>query len=143
MNDNKKERQFLRQFFFDTWNKMEKGTTLNALEQQLASIIAQHPEYHAILNDPESHKDQDYEPTQNSTNPFFHMALHASLMDQITTDRPSGVLKIYNGLASKSGDSHHAEHMMMDILGRMLWEAQTSGKTPNEETYLGLLRKLK
>ena len=136
------ERQFLRQFFFDTWEKMNSGQPLGALEQQLANIIAQHPEYHSILNNPDANKDQDYTPLENSTNPFFHMALHASLMDQITTNRPEGVLDIYHALASKTGDSHHTEHMMMDILAAVLWQAQDSGNAPNDAEYLDLLKQL-
>ncbi len=136
------DRLVMRQFFFDAYNKHEKGDMLTPLEQQLSDIIAQHPEYHHILQDAEKYLDKDYEPMATSSNPFFHMALHASLMEQITTDRPAGILEVYNQLAGKSSNSHEAEHQMMTILAATLWQAQQSGETPKEEHYLKLLNDL-
>lgn len=141
MTTPEQERQVLRQYFYDAWHKLNKGEPLSTLEQQLADIIIQHPEYHHILDD-DDNRDKDYTPEQNSTNPFFHMALHASIMDQITTDRPPGILAIYGELASKTDDSHRAEHQMMEVLGEMLWQAQRSGQAPSEQLYLAALKKL-
>jgi hypothetical protein len=138
----KQERQVLREVFYTAWSKQKKNEALTALEQQIANIIAQHPEYHHILEDPDAFKDKDYTPQENSTNPFFHMALHASLMDQVTTDRPAGILAIYTALASKTGDAHSAEHEMMRVLGKLLWEAQRAQKAPQEAEYLKQLKLL-
>lgn len=137
------ERQKMRQHFFSAWEKKKKHTPLNALEQQLANIIAEHPEYHHILNHPEKYKDQDYTPEPGSSNPFFHMALHISLMDQITTNRPEGILDIYTQLAGRSNNAHAAEHKMIDVLASLLWQAQKTGVPPDEKQYLRRLRKLK
>lgn len=136
------ERLKMRQFFFDAYRKHEAGEPLSPLEQQLADIITQHPEYHYILQDPEKYLAHNYEPMQSSTNPFFHMALHASLMEQITTDRPAGILDIYKQIASKTSNSHEAEHKMMSVLASSLWQAQQSGEPPQEKDYLEQLQKL-
>ncbi len=138
----KQERQKMRQHFFDAYEKKNTGDPLSALEQQLSDIIAQHPEYHHILKDPKVYLEHDYEPMETSTNPFFHMALHASLMEQITMDRPKGILDVYKMLASKTSNSHDAEHKMMTILAATLWQAQQTGSAPKEAEYLKLLKKL-
>ncbi|MDF1759431.1 MAG: DUF1841 family protein [Coxiellaceae bacterium] len=138
----KQERLKMRQHFFDAFDKKHEGDPLSALEQQLSDIIVQHPEYHYILKDPKTYLEHDYEPMEASTNPFFHMALHASLMEQITTDRPKGILEIYKTLASKTSNSHEAEHSMMTILAATLWQAQQTGSAPKESEYLKLLQKL-
>ena len=47
-------RQDARRFFFDTWKKQQAAVPLSDLEKLLASVIAAHPEYHAILDRPNS-----------------------------------------------------------------------------------------
>lgn len=138
----KQERKKMRQHFFDAYQKNQNGEILSPLEQQLSNIIVQHPEYHYILRDPEKYLEHDYEAMEASTNPFFHMALHASLMEQITTDKPGGILEIYHNLASRTSNSHDAEHKMMSILAATLWQAQQTGSPPKEADYLSLLKKL-
>jgi hypothetical protein len=143
MNEEAKiERQKMRQHFFDAWQKKRDNAPLDHLEQQLVNIICEHPEYHYILEEPDKYRDQDYSPEAGSTNPFFHMALHASLMEQITTDRPKGILDIYTRLAGNSSNSHQAEHKMMEVLAALLWQAQKSGQPPDQAQYLKILQRL-
>lgn len=141
MNNNMNRRQ-LRQFFFDVWQKHEKKLALEPLDQQLLQIILQHPEYHFIFSQPEKYLEQDYVPEFGETNPFLHIALHLSVLDQVTTNRPEGIRDIYTALCQKSGDALTAEHIMMECIAESLWQAQRSGQMPNEADYLNQLRKL-
>jgi hypothetical protein len=132
------DRQQLRKIFFDTWRKHQQHSPLAALDAQLLEIILLHPEYHEILNDPENFAAHDFA----EANPFLHMSLHVALHEQTSTDRPAGIKNIYARLCKKFSDVHSAEHQMIEVLAKILWEAQQSGKMPDEETYLDNLKKL-
>ena len=42
-----------RRFFFDTWSRYRRGEPLSGLEQMALEVILRHPEYHAMLEDPD------------------------------------------------------------------------------------------
>jgi len=83
-------RQQLRQFYHDVWNKKREQQTLNALETTIAQVIDNHPEYHKIFASDASLA-KEYFVEDGQTNPFLHMGLHLSLHEQISTDRPAGI----------------------------------------------------
>ncbi|OOZ36633.1 DUF1841 family protein [Solemya velesiana gill symbiont] len=136
------DRLQMRRMFTDSWQKLKQGTPLEPLEQMITEIIKQHPEYHKMLEDPAGSLDRDFMPEEGQTNPFLHMAMHISIQEQISTDRPNGVRLAYQKLTLKTVDPHEVEHQMMECLGRMLWEAQRSGGMPDEQLYLDCIRKL-
>lgn len=131
-------RQQLRQFFFDVWSKMQSGKPLNGLEQVLAQIIEMHPEYHALLKNPDS-VDHDFTVEAGQSNPFLHMGLHISLHEQISTDRPAGIRAVYQQLLARSDSQHDCEHAMMDCLAEVLWQSQRDNQPPSEQDYLHAL----
>jgi hypothetical protein len=88
------------------------------------------------------HLEQEFHPEAWATNPFLHLGMHIGLQEQIATDRPTGISAIYRQLLLKSGDTHQAEHRLMECLERTLWEAQQSQSAPDEESYLECARRL-
>jgi hypothetical protein len=113
---------------------------LSPLEAQIADVMMQHPEYHdAVAGDD---LDKDYTPESGQTNPFLHMGLHLGIREQVTTDRPPGIAKLFETLAIRMGDRHAAEHQMIECLAETLWEAQSHNRAPDEERYLERLRQL-
>jgi hypothetical protein len=134
-------RQQLRQVFFDVRAKMQSGEAMTAMEQSIAQIIDMHPEYHAILTDPDK-LDQDFHVENGQSNPFLHMGLHISLHEQISTDRPAGIRELYPQLLAHFGDHHRCEHEMMECLAETLWQAQRDNQPPSEEAYLQTLQTL-
>ncbi len=132
----------MRRFFTETWRKARVGEALIPLEQMLADIIRQHPEYHALLEAPDSALDKDFLPDLGGTNPFLHMGMHISLQEQVGTDRPAGIRQLYRQAVLQAGDSHTAEHQMMECLGKMLWEAQRENRMPDEQAYLRCIQAL-
>ncbi len=76
------------------------------------------------------------------SNPFLHMAMHISIQEQLGTQRPAGIIELYQSLLAKLGDPHEVEHQMMECLGQMIWEAQRNNTLPNDESYLDCLRKI-
>ncbi len=134
------DREQLRRFFKTSWDKRLAGQPLQPLEQLVAQVIAQHPEYHRWLSD--DRLQRDFSPGEGETNPWLHMGMHITLGEQLGADRPPGVRRVYQQIATRFGDPHAAEHAMMDCLGAVLWEAQRSGGTPDEQAYLACLEKL-
>ncbi|MGD8526099.1 MAG: DUF1841 family protein [Thioalkalispiraceae bacterium] len=136
------DRGQLRKMFFTSWQKHQSGETLEPLEQLVAQIIQQHPEYHALLDDEQKYLDKDYTPEMGETNPFLHMSMHIAIAEQLGTNRPAGIKDLYQQLVTKLGDAHTVEHHIMECLGQMMWEAQHNQAMPDEQQYLECLRKL-
>lgn len=133
-------RQQLRQFYHDVWQKQTKNQSLSALEATVAQVINEHPEYHPIFNTDAS-LEREYFVEEGQTNPFLHMGLHISLHEQIATDRPTGIRSLYQQLMIKYGDAHATEHHMMECLTESLWLAQRNNQAPSESDYLMALQK--
>ncbi len=135
------DRNSLRKMFFDCWRKQQNGEAMDAMQQRIANIVTQHPEYHALLQNPDN-LDRDYLPEHGETNPFLHMSMHIALHEQISTDRPVGIRQHYQRLCEQTGSAHEAEHAMMECLGEALWRAQRDNQMPDEYDYLYCIQRL-
>lgn len=136
------DRDQLRQYFLDTWQKAEAGEPLEPLQTIIVSIIEKHPEYHAFLRQGESALGRDFLPEMGESNPFLHLGMHIAIHEQLSTNRPDGIRQIHQELSTKMGDEHDAEHTMMECLGEMIWAAQRENRLPDEQAYLNSLREL-
>jgi len=134
-------RDQIRQFFQQTWQKRLAGTSLEGIELLIAQVIEQHSEYHILVSDPDA-VEKDFSVDDGKTNPFLHMGMHITLAEQLQSDRPAGIRLLHQKITLKSGDPHQAEHQMMECLGLILWEAQRSGTMPDEPAYLACMQKL-
>jgi len=130
-----------RRFFCEVWRKQREGAALQPLEEMVARIVAEHPEYHRLLEDPAT-LEQDYTPESGQTNPFLHMGLHIAIQEQLAADRPVGIREVYRQLMQRHADPHDVEHRMAECLAEGIWEAQRSGTAPDENAYLERLRRL-
>lgn len=135
-------REQLRQMYRNAWRKYTARQPLEPLEAQLAAVIAEHPEYVPLLESGPQALTTEYTPEGGRENPFLHMGLHLAIREQVATDRPPGVAQIHQALSQRLGDTHAAEHAMLEPLAQALWEAQRSGRMPDEQSYLERLRKL-
>jgi hypothetical protein len=133
------DRTELRQMFFTAWEKHQNKQLMEPLEAVVAKIIELHPEYHALLENKET-LDRDYTPEMGQTNPFLHMAMHISIQEQLSTKRPTGIEQLHISILKKYKDPHETEHLMMECLGKMLWEAQSQNRMPDENDYLTCLK---
>lgn len=136
------DRAPIRRIFFQAWQKKRNDQPLEPLERLLAQIIQEHPEYHKLLENSDAAVDKDFLPEGGQTNPFLHLGMHVSLQEQIQTNRPAGILDLYQQLANKIGDTHETEHQLMECLGQMLWEAQRNQRGPDEQAYLDCIKSL-
>jgi hypothetical protein len=130
-----------RRFLIDAWRKYRDRTILTDLEALAADHVLRHPEYHAMLEDPDASLDRDWRPEQGETNPFLHLMMHLSISEQLSIDQPPGIRTRYTALAHKLGDEHAAQHETMDCLGEMIWTSQRYGTPPDGAAYLACLEK--
>lgn len=130
-----------RQFLFDAWRKYRDKGILTDLEALAADHILRHPEYHALLDDPDGNRDRDWRPEQGDTNPFLHLMMHLSISEQLAIDQPAGIRQHYQVLARKLGDEHRAMHEVMDCLAEMIWTSQRHGSPPDGAGYIACLEK--
>ncbi len=134
------DRNELRKMYADAWGKLGNQMPLTPLEAQIAAVIEWHPEYHqTVMSDS---LDTHYTADAGQTNPYLHMGLHLGIREQVSTDRPPGIRRIFSTLAAKCGDEHNAEHQMMECLAQTLWEAQSANGAPDEQKYLERLYRL-
>ena len=137
------DRDQMRRFFLESWRKRQAGAPLEPLEHLVADIVGRHPEYHAALGaGGDELLQRDYTPEGGESNPFLHMGLHIAIAEQVGADRPPGVRAVYESLCRRLGDAHQVEHMMLELLGETLWQAQRSGHPPDEAAYLERLRQI-
>jgi hypothetical protein len=83
---------------------------------------------------------RDFPAGTESGNPFYHLGLHLSLLEQISTDRPQGIRELYRQYLHQHGEVHRAEHAMIEVLEAALWEAQARNRMADDPAYLEALR---
>ena len=132
----------MRRMYLEAWRKYSARAPLEPLEAQLAAVIAEHPEYVAWLEAGEQALSSEFTPEGGRENPFLHMGLHLAIREQVATNRPTGIAEIHQKLSERLGDTHAAEHAMLEPLAETLWDAQRQGRMPDEQSYLERLRKL-
>ena len=133
-SDRSKQRQYLKQ----AWEKYTRQDQLEPLELQLAKIVEKHPEYHDLIKN----LDSEYFPEQGNTNPFLHINLHLTLQDQLTMDQPKGIRGIHNKLLVKIKDEHEVEHLMMEHIAEMIFNAQKNKAAFDLDGYINVLKEL-
>ena len=133
-------RDEVRDFFFESWAKFSLQKDLSSLEKMALDVIHLHPEYHAILNKPAQYKQVAYYPEIGETNPFLHMSLHLSILEQLSINQPIGISAIYSALQTKHQSEHDAQHAILECLAETIWQAQRNNAGLDSQVYLALLR---
>jgi len=133
-------RDQVRNFFIETWRKYRDKEVLTPMESVAADIMTMHPEYHAVIEDPES-VDRDFPPEAGQINPFLHLSLHLAIEEQLTIDQPPGIRAAFDAACRRRGDRHDAMHDALEALGEMLFDAQRNGTPPDGAAYVSSLRR--
>jgi len=131
-------REQVRDTFFEAWRKYRAGEPLAGIEALALEVILAHPEYHAMLSQPERYRDQDY---LGEANPFLHMSLHLALEEQLSIDQPPRVARRFQDLVAGFQDRHEALHQALECLAETVWRAQREGAPPDAAAYLECLVK--
>jgi hypothetical protein len=132
-------RDQVRRFFFEAWTKYRNSVPLEGLEQSAIELILLHPEYQSLLESEESLA-REFTPESGELNPFLHLSLHLALSEQLSIDQPRGIRELHAKLHA-TRDEHDALHVLLECLGETVWQAQRTGKPPDEAAYLECIRK--
>ncbi|WP_153146131.1 DUF1841 family protein [Dechloromonas sp. H13] len=133
-------RDQVRRFFCDAWKKHQERLPLVGAEVTAADIAARHPEYHALLNDPEQAVEHDWTPESGQMNPFLHLSLHLAIHEQVSIDQPPGIRAAFEALRARL-DPHAAEHVILECLGETIWRAQRQGGQMDALAYVDAVRR--
>jgi hypothetical protein len=134
-------RDQLREMYRSAWRKFKTEQPLSPLEKQIVAVINEHPEYRVIIESAAADL-ANYSPRSGQLNPWLHMGLHLAIREQVSTNRPAGIAEVHTKLAARAGGAHEAEHRMLEVRAGQIWDAQRSGKLPDENVYLERLRGL-
>ena len=130
-----------REFLFEVWRKHREAQPLTPLEAMTLDIVAQHPEYHAVLEDRERFLDRDWKPEGGETNPFMHLQMHLAIEEQLSIDQPPGIRDAVRALSAALDSEHKARHAVMECLAEMLWNAQRHGTGFDNAAYLDCVKR--
>jgi predicted transcriptional regulator len=73
------------------------------------------------------------------TNPFLHLSLHLSVIEQIGINQPIGIREVYDKLRLQHNDAHLAQHDVLDCLAEIIWQSQRNSQPLDSTYYLKLL----
>jgi len=121
--------------------KSRNAQPMDAIETLAGQWIAEHPEYHADLQDQEAAIKRFYPADKGQTNPFLHLSMHLSISEQCSIDQPRGIRQAVELLTHKRQSLHLAHHEAMDCLGTMLWESQRAGRPPDGQAYIDCVQR--
>ena len=133
-------RDQVRQFFCTAWRKHRQGGVLEGAETTAIDLIAEHPEYHALLEDEQAALEKEFTPEGGQMNPFLHLSLHLAIAEQISIDQPHGIKAAYFALR-RTREVHDAEHDVMGCLGETLWRSQRNNAPLDGQAYLECVRR--
>ena len=133
-------RDQVRRFFCEAWRKHRERAILEGAEAVAADLIEQHPEYHALLENPDAAVSQEFTPESGQMNPFLHLSLHLAIADQISIDQPPGIRAAYFALRQRL-EVHDAEHAILECLGETIWQAQRNGQAMDAAAYVDAVRR--
>jgi len=132
----------MRDVFFSAWEKHANGEVLAPMEAMILQVIELHPEYKKIVSNRRKNRDRDHFPEAGDTNPFFHMGMHLTVLEQIGNDQPAGIRACFDAVLSRVGNEHDATHVVIDCLSEWLAEAQPGGQQLDPSEYLVRLKRV-
>jgi hypothetical protein len=131
----------VRRFFCQVHAKTRAGEPLEAIETIASLWLAEHPEYHADMEDVDAALNRMYEAEDGKTNPFLHLSMHLSISEQCSIDQPRGIRQAVELLERRRASLHDAHHETMECLGQMLWESQRAGRPPDGQAYIDCVQR--
>jgi hypothetical protein len=131
----------VRRFFCSIYAKSNAGQALQAIEIIAAKWMQEHPEYAGNFANVEDALRSLADPENVHINPFLHLSMHLSISEQCSIDQPRGIRQAVELLTHRRNSLHHAHHEVMECLGKMLQDSQTSGRPPDGEAYIACVRR--
>ena len=136
------EQHDIRRYFCQVYTKWCRQQPLDAMEKLLAGWMQEHPEYNAVLSQPQAAAGSVPNPDHgDGSNPFLHLSMHLSISQQCSINPPRGIRQAAELLTARLDSLHDAHHAAMDCLGEMLWDSQRSGRAPDGDAYIACVQR--
>lgn len=126
----------VRRFFCSVYAKAKAGQALEAIEIIASQWMDEHPEYAIDFSDVDAALAAMGKPQAGRENPFLHLSMHLSISEQCSIDQPRGIRQAVELLTHRRNSLHQAHHEVMESLGRMLQDSQTTGRAPDGGSYV-------
>jgi Domain of unknown function (DUF1841) len=116
----------------------EVGPILDRASSAEQLVVAEHPEYRAVLDDPMSDE------LVEGANPRLHVALHLVIANQLWDDTPPEVWQAARRLLAQGHDRHEILHALAHELSHELYPVLTGQHAPDPDmtAYRARLRAL-
>jgi Domain of unknown function (DUF1841) len=125
----------VRQFWLDAFAKLTQNRTANSPHEQLAmDILAQHREFHERLKTGSDPLNRSY--SAGEINPYLHLSMHLAVQEQISSDQPAGLRRLFTELQAATGSAMQAQHHVMQSLEKTMALAQQTQTAPDALAYL-------
>lgn len=131
----------VRNFFFDLYAKANRQEPLTDLEKIAYTVILEHPEYINVLDNKNKYLEYEWTVENGETNPFLHLSMHLSVLEQLSIDQPLGIQELFTKLCNKFQDNHKATHHLIDCLGEMIWYSNKNNTAFDPKIYLDCINK--
>ncbi len=131
----------VRRFFCSVYAKGQQVQAMEAIEIIASQWLAEHPEYHAELQDVDAALARMADADPSRENPFLHLSMHLSLSEQCSIDQPRGIRQAVELLTHRRDSLHAAHHEAMECLGQTLWESQRAGRPPDGDAYVAAVQR--
>ena len=127
----------VRRYFCQVYAKWRNGQPMDAMETLLSAWMHEHPQYNAVLSQPDAAAGSVPHPDHaDNANPFLHLSMHLSLSEQCSIDQPRGIRQAMELLIARKQSLHEAHHAVMDCLGDMIATSQHTGQPLDGQHYL-------
>ena len=126
----------VRRFFCSVYAKAHAGEALEAIEIIASQWMSELPEYAADFGDVDAALAAIGQPEPGRENPFLHLSMHLSISEQCSIDQPRGIRQAVELLTHRRNSLHQAHHEVMESLGRMLADSQTTARPPDGSAYV-------
>jgi len=104
-------------------------------DREMVEILAMHPEFDGLWNDPSVDPSRPLEIGETKVNPLVHVALHLVVDRQIRQGVPAQAKKAYLHLVERGEEPHEALHRMMGCYGGLYFESVRKNDSFDESLY--------
>ena len=124
------------------WEKVasDKLSGLSHSEKQIVVVLLDHADkcgtaFEAGRRNP----GYDFDSGNVEADPFFHVALHVAIEEQLDMRHPLEVWKLYNALRNLKTDRHAAAHVIASVFAPFVLNAWQTGMPIDSDAYLAQL----
>ncbi|MBN1515374.1 DUF1841 family protein [Candidatus Sumerlaeota bacterium] len=129
-------RQLSRHYIKSVWDIAQRDIhSLDEEERLLAFIMRDHEEFREVWENMDQHLEKEFQPGVD-VDPFLHVTLHHILENQIRSQDPPEVERVFQALKDKGLERPKALHMMGVVLLEHMLQAMEHDDMFDMQTYL-------